>query len=171
MKCKILAVSGLIMLMISLNGQAEMYKQVDEQGRVSYSNVPSKGSKKVELAPLSVMPSVKPKAADPQEAERDAVARASALANKEKEARRKELQAAIASEEALLAEAKQALKGGEENPEMIRTTVVGKDGKKQVVVRRAMGRYEEKVSNLQAAVTEHEKKLESLKKELQALPQ
>jgi len=166
---KIAGLSGLFLLGFGLVGQAEMYKYVDEQGRVSYSNVPSKGAKKIELEPLSVVPSVKPKPVSQQDAERAAESK-SAAANKEAEARRKDLQDAIAREELLLAEARQALKDGEENPEVFRTTVVGKDGKSQVITRRAMGRYEEKVKNLQDNVTLHEKNIETLKKELAALP-
>lgn len=167
---KTVALSGLFLLSFSLGSQAEMYKHVDEQGRVSYSNVPSKGAKKIELEPLSVVPSAKPKAVAPQDAERAEGAKASAAASKERESRRKELQDAIAKEELALAEAKQALKDGEDNPEVFRTTVVGKDGKPQVVTRRAMGRYEEKVKTLQENVTLREKNIEQLKKELAALP-
>ena len=163
---KTAGLSGLLLLGFSLAGQAEMYKYVDDQGRVSYSNVPIKGAKKVELAPITVVPAPKPRVVpEPQSA-----ANTTAAANKEAAAHRKELQDAIAKEETLLAEAKQALKDGEENPEVFRTTIVGKDGKPQVVTRRAMGRYEEKVKNLQDNVTLHEKNLEAMKKELATLP-
>lgn len=171
MMWKMAGLSGLFLLGFSLVGQAEMYKYVDEHGRVSYSNVPIKGAKKIELAPITVVPGPKPKAAsDSQAAERADGAKATAAASKEAEARRKELQDAIAKEELLLAEAKQALKDGEETPEVFRTTVVGKDGKPQVVTRRAVARYEEKVKALQDNVKLHEDKLEALKKELAALP-
>lgn len=173
MMSKIAGLSGLFLLSFSLVGQAEMYKYVDEQGRVSYSNVPIKGAKKIELAPITVVPSPKPKAVPSlQDAEREDGAKAAAAAavSKETEARRKGLQDALAKEELLLVEAKQALKEGEEKPEVFRTTVVGKDGKPQVVIRRAAGRYEEKIKNLQDEVTLHEKNIEALKQELQALP-
>ena len=158
---------GVLLLGFSLIGQAEMYKNVDEQGRVSYSNVPSKGAKKIELEPLSVVPSVKLKAVAPQDVERAASAKA---VNKDAEARRKQAQDALAKEKLMLIEAKQALKDGEDNPEVFKTTIIGKDGKPQVVTRRAVARYEEKVKNLQEAVTLHEKNIEALKKELEVLP-
>ncbi len=39
---------------------AEIYKHVDEQGRVTYSNVPMKGAKKLDLEPLSSVPLARP---------------------------------------------------------------------------------------------------------------
>jgi len=41
--------------------QAEIYKQVDEQGRVTYSNVPMKGATKLNLEPLNTVPATRPK--------------------------------------------------------------------------------------------------------------
>ena len=40
---------------------AEIYKHVDEQGRVTYSNVPMKGATKLNLEPLNTVPATRPK--------------------------------------------------------------------------------------------------------------
>lgn len=40
---------------------AEIYKHVDTQGRVTYSNVPMKGATKLNLDPLNTVPATRPK--------------------------------------------------------------------------------------------------------------
>ncbi|MBA2690591.1 MAG: DUF4124 domain-containing protein, partial [Burkholderiales bacterium] len=39
----------------ALTARADIYKQVDDYGRVTYSNLPSKGAKKMELPELSTV--------------------------------------------------------------------------------------------------------------------
>lgn len=158
---------GCLLMVVSFGSRAEMYKQVDEQGRVTYSNVPIKGAKKVDLQPLSVVPGGMP--ASKESAPRESVKEAPAREN-ETPSRRKALEEALANEENQLAAAKQALKDGQDMPEVFKTTIIGKDGKPQVVTRRAYGRYEEKVKTLQDDVTLHEKNIEAIKKELATLP-
>lgn len=142
--------------------QAEMYKYVDEKGRVTYSNKPIKGGHKVELPELSTMPAPKlppPKTAAPE--------------SKERENRRETLQAQIAKEEKALADAKQAYKEGSEKPEVWRRTktIIGKDGKPTTITEtgRNVPAYEEKMKQLQAEVDAHQTKLDQLKAELAAL--
>ena len=69
-----------------------IYKHVDERGKVTYSNEPIKGGKKVDLPPISTVTLPKPTAAPVGEADQ-------AL-------RKKQLQEAIAAEEKALATAK-----------------------------------------------------------------
>jgi len=83
--------------------QAEIYKQVDEQGRVTYSNVPMKGATKLNLEPLNTVPATRPKTG---------VASPSSFPKvdgdtqkKRDDTRRKILEEELAAEEKLLTEA------------------------------------------------------------------
>lgn len=150
--------------LVSSPARAEMYKYVDERGRVTYSNKPIKGGHKVELPELSTMPAPKlppPKTVTPE--------------SNDRENRRQALQAQITQEEKALADAKQAYKEGSEKPEVWRRskTIVGKDGKPTTITEtgRNVPAYEEKMKQLQAEVEAHQKKLDQLKAELAALDQ
>lgn len=148
-----------------LPAQAEMYKHVDERGRVTYSNKPIKGGQKVDLPEISTMPAPKlPEPAATKPAKSDAANR---------EDRRKELQEQIAKEEKALAEAKQAYKEGENKPEVYRRTrtITGADGKPATVTetRRNVPAYEAKMKQLQENIDLHQKTLDKLKSELAAL--
>jgi hypothetical protein len=128
---------------------AEIYKKVDEKGRVTYSNVPEKGAKKVDLQPLSVVPSTKPpepaRASEEDRPQTDDAALA---------ARRRELQDKIAAEEQLVQQARQALKEGE-------AVRLGNERNYQ--------KYLDRVQGLKDNVAQHEKNLEILKNELAGL--
>ncbi len=141
---------------------AEMYKYVDEQGRVTYSNKPIKGGKKVDLPEISTMPAPKP-----------AAPAAAKPAKSDTADRRKELEEQIAKAEKALADAKQAYKEGEENPEMWRRTktVTGADGKAKQVTQtgRNVAAYEDKMKRLQENVDLQQKTLDKLKADLAAL--
>lgn len=144
---------------------AEMYKHVDEKGRVTYSNKPIKGGQKVDLPEISTMPAPKapaPVAAKPAKSD---------TADREK--RRKELEEQIAKEESALADAKKAYKEGEEKPEVWRRTktIVGKDGKPATVTEtgRNVAAYEEKMKQLQDNVDLRQKTLDKLKADLAAM--
>jgi chaperonin cofactor prefoldin len=152
-------------LAFALPAQAEMYKYVDEKGRVTYSNKPIKGGKKVDLPEISTMPAPKlpaPAAAKPAKSD-----------TAERDTRRKELEEQIAKAEKALADAKQAYKEGEENPEVFRRTktVPGKDGKPTTVTetRRNVAAFEEKMKRLQENVDLQQQTLDKLKAELAAM--
>ena len=159
----------LITLSLLLAGTAqatdEIYKQVDAHGNVTYSNKPIKGGKKVNLPPLSTLPTPKPP--PPPKTEAQAVAEPST------EQHRKELLEAIAKAEKALDAAKLAAKAGAEKPEVYRhtKTIVGKDGKTATVTTtgRNVAAYEEKMKKLNEEVALHEKSLAALKTELAGL--
>ena len=140
--------------------QSEVYKHVDKDGNVTYSSTRQKDAKKLELPPLTVVPPTK------VQKESGAVA--------DNAARRKNLEEKIAAEEKLLAQARQALKEGEEDPEISRIsrTIKNKDGTSKVVTEthRNVAEYEEKIKKLKEPVITHEKNIEALKKELAGLP-
>ncbi len=136
-----------------------IYKHVDEQGRVTYSNEPIKGGKKVDLPEISTVPMPRPsteKSGPPAPSERD----------KRLQAVREE----ISREEKALADSRQALKEGEEKPEVWRRQVgTDKDGKPIFQTGRNVAAYEEKMRALKEEVALHEKRLEALKSELAEL--
>ena len=160
----------LITLSLLLAGTAqatdEIYKQVDAHGNVTYSNKPIKGGKKVNLPPLSTLPTPKPPPAPPK-------AEAQAVAAPSTEQHRKELLEAIAKEEKALEAAKAAAKAGAEKPEVFQhtRTIVGKDGKTATVTTtgRNVAAYEEKMKKLNEEVALHGKSLAALKIELASL--
>lgn len=44
----------------ALNARAEIYKSVDEYGHVTYSNIPTKGAKRLNIEPLTTLPKTGP---------------------------------------------------------------------------------------------------------------
>ena len=160
----VLTASALLLTTSAYTRAEGMYKHVDERGRVTYSNTPIKGGKKVDLPPLSTLPTPKevpvvaPKPTPKVDIEPD------------KESRRKALLDEIAKEEKALEAAKLAAKEGAEKPEVFKytKTVVGKDGKtaKTTQTGRNVVAYEEKMKLLNDDVALHEKNLAKLKAEL-----
>lgn len=137
----------------------EIYKHVDEKGRITYSNKPIKGGKKIDLPAVSSVPFPKEKPAP-----------AKPKGESDREFRRAELKAEIAKEEKALADAKLAYKEGEEKPEVWKhtKTVTGPDGKSKQVTEtgRNVAGYEEKMKKLQQEIDTHEGRLQRLKADL-----
>lgn len=156
-------VCGFLLLIFSFSIQAEMYKHVDEKGQVTYSNVPSKGAKKVDLAPITVLPRTKTKPPEPSSAKAEAPSGdAHEVAGKSE--RLQAVQESLAKEQTLLVKAKLSMEEEKNRPETFKTKVNGKE-----VTRRAVNRYEGKIKELQDEITLHEKNIEALKKELATL--
>lgn len=140
--------------------QAEIYKAVDADGHVTYSSTPLKGGKKIILEPLPTsVPPARPRstASSPE----DFPKVDGATQRNRDDARRKILEDELATEQKLLAEARQKLQVAEDTPEVYR----GKDGKTY----RAVARYEENVKAAQEEVSLHEKNINALKTELSKL--
>ena len=153
--------------MLPFLAQAEIYKTVDANGNVTYSNVKIKGAKKLDLEPAdtsfgneagnetkhvprtrTATPASFPKVDEDTQNQRD---------GKRKEILKSELDA----EKKALDEAKKAYAEGESNPEVFRT----KDGK----TLRNVPKFEEKMKNLQAAVDAHQRNIDLLTKEINAI--
>lgn len=83
--------------------QAEIYKHVDAQGRVTYSNVPIKGAIKLNLEPLTTVPGPRAKTSSPTPANFPKVDHDTQ--KKRDDTRRKILEEELAAEEKLLADA------------------------------------------------------------------
>ncbi|MFA5241970.1 MAG: DUF4124 domain-containing protein [Sulfuricella sp.] len=96
------AVALLTLLFVSAS-HAEIYKHVDAQGRVTYSNVPIKGATKLNLEPLTTVPGPRAKTSAPTPASFPKVD--SDTQKKRDDTRRKILEEELATEEKLLADA------------------------------------------------------------------
>ena len=149
---------------LALPVSAEIYKHVDANGNVTYSNIPMKGATKLDLEPpvSGTAPAAK-SGKTPTPANFPRVDKSEQKQRDDK--RRQILQEELATERQALEDAKKALAEGEADPEVFK--MKGKDGK--TVTRRNVAKYQEKVSQLQENVSLHEKNIELLEKEISAL--
>lgn len=137
-----------IALLLPGIASAEIYKYVDEQGRVTYTNIPKKGSKKLDVGATNtpqrgnVGPSSFPRIDQQTQKKRD-------------DTRKKILEDELATEQKSLTESQQALKDGE--------------GQRLGDEARNYQKYLDRVKKLKDNVTLHERNIEALKKELSGL--
>lgn len=138
-----------------LDAQADIYKRVDEDGRVTYSSTPIKGGKKIHLEPLPTMaPPPKARSENFPRVDRE-------TQNRRDDTRRKILEDELATEQRALDEARRKLQEAQDSPQVYK----GADGKTY----RNMAKYEENVNTAQQEVRSHEKNIEALKTELSNL--
>ena len=140
---------------------ADIYKYVDENGRVTYSNVPSKGAKKLDLEPLTSVPAPKPRPRSEAPAATSSTPadfpRVDADTQKKRDTtRRGILEDELRSEEKMLEEARRAYDEGS------RTLKVGEDSKNSP-------KYQERMARLKDAVTTHENNIQAVRRELNNL--
>ena len=129
---------------------AEIYKQVDENGRVTYSNLPSKGSKKLDLPEVSTIPAPKAPVAAPAN-----FPKVDGKTQKDRDDMRRNILAdELQAEEKALAEAQAALKEGE-------AVRLGNERNYQ--------KYLDRVQGLKDTLDLHEKNVAALRKELTGL--
>lgn len=137
------------LLFLPLVVQADIYKLVDEHGRVTYSNAPLKGAKKLNLDPISTVAMPKPKTPVASPA---GFPRVDGETQKKRDGTRRDiLEQELAAERKLLDEAQKALAEGE-------ATRMGDERNYQ--------KYLDRVERLKSGVTLHEKNIEALNKEL-----
>lgn len=141
-------IAFIILFGLHLSAYGEIYKYVDENGRVTYSNISKKGAKKLDLEPISTVSGSKPKSvATPGNFPKvDGETQ-----KKRDDVRRKLLEEELAAEQKQLAAAQQALKEGE-------GVRLGNERNYQ--------KYLDRVQGLKDEVTAHEKNLQALQKEL-----
>jgi Domain of unknown function (DUF4124) len=160
----ILLSTVLITFSCTFSAQAEIYKHVDAEGRVTYSNVKIKGAKKLALEPADTSfgnNSIEtPKRAPAARTATPAgFPKVDSETQKERDGSRKQiLQAELEAERKALEEAKKAYAEGESNPEVYKT----KEGK----TFRNVPKFQEKMKNLQADVDSHQRNIELLEKEM-----
>ena len=140
-----------IVLSLGLAGpvHGEIYKHVDANGRVTYSNMPMKGATKLNLDPLSTVPAGRPKTSTPSPAGFPKVD--NETQKKRDDTRRKILEDELATEEKSLADARKNLADGEQ-------TRLGSERNYQ--------KYLDRIQALKDEVSLHERNVNALKKEL-----
>ncbi|WP_047539948.1 DUF4124 domain-containing protein [Methylotenera versatilis] len=149
---------------------AEIYKHVDSEGRVTYSNVKLKGAKKLDLEPAdtnfgsggseanrSTNRAPQAKTATPAN-----FPKVDAGTQNQRDGKRKDiLQAELEAEKQALAKAKEAYAEGESKPEVYKAA----NGK----TFRNVAKFEEKMKALKDDVDVHQRNIELLTKEINAI--
>ncbi|MBY0500150.1 protein of unknown function [Nitrosomonas ureae] len=134
-------------LFSSLSSYAGVYKHIDENGNVTYSNIPSNDSRRIDLPPIIVVPPV-----DTGEVEDRIAKRRESMKLREQ---REQLQNKIAEEEAQLNEVKSEYKDG--MPDRLGSE-------------RNYQRYLNRVDRLREEISAREKNLELMKNDLGKMP-
>ena len=136
--------------LLALPAYAEIYKQVDENGRVTYSNQPMKGAKKVDLPEISTVPGQKSQTASPA-----TFPKVDGKTQKDRDdVRKRILEDELKAEEKSLAEAQAALTEGE-------ATRNGNERNYQ--------KYLDRVQGLRETVSQHQKNVDAIRRELAVL--
>jgi hypothetical protein len=142
---------------LAATAQAEIYKNVDANGHVTYSNVPSKGAKKLDLEPSAntgfeskprtrtATPSDFPRVDKQTQVQRD-------------QKRKKILEEELATEKKVLEDAKKTYAENQANAEFFRANNLKEPGN--------IIKYDENLKRLEAEVESHKKNVELLQKEL-----
>ncbi len=149
---RIPAILGLLSLCCISSAQAEIYKYVDKDGHVTYSNVPIRGAKKINLDPLNTIPATRARPESASPAGFPSVD--SDTQRRRDDTRRKVLEDELAAERKLLDEAKKALA----EQEAVR---MGNERNYQ--------KYLDRVQPYKDNVALHEKNIEALQKEISNL--
>lgn len=152
-----LLLAGYLSIGLAATVQAEIYKNVDANGHVTYSNVPSKGAKKLDLEPpantgfeskpraRTVTPSDFPRVDKQTQVQRD-------------QKRKKILEEELATEKKVLDDAKKTYAENQANAEFFRANNLKEPGN--------IIKYDENLKRLEAEVESHKKNVELLQKEL-----
>jgi Domain of unknown function (DUF4124) len=157
-------------LMLPLHAHAEIYKTVDAEGRVTYSNVKIKGSKKLDLEPADTSfgtgassgGSGTKRVPATRTATPASFPKVDAGTQNQRDGKRKDiLQNELDAEKLALDDAKKAYAEGASNPEVFKT----QNGQ----TRRNVPKFEEKMKTLQADVDAHQRNIELLQKEINAI--
>jgi hypothetical protein len=154
---------SLLLLVSSYPAQAQIYKHTDANGRVTYSNMPTKGAVKLDIEPPASNGNAAPPESRPQRAKTPAnFPRVDRKTQEQRDDKRKQiLQSELEIEKQALEEAQKAYEEGKAKPEVYRTA----NGR----TFRNVAKYEEKIQRLQADVDLHKGNIELLQKELATL--
>jgi hypothetical protein len=158
----------LLAIVVSPSAFAEIYKHVDADGRVTYSNIKSKGATRLEIDPdANNISNDRAKAktnstANKRTATPDSFPRVDKDTQNQRDSKRRSiLQGELDAEKAALEEAKKAYAEGESNPEVYKTA----SGQ----TFRNVPKFEAKMKDLKENVDNHQKNIELLQKELDSL--
>lgn len=147
---------------------AAIYKYVDENGHVTYSNIKTKGGKRIDLEPADTNFGTKAqeelKARSPTKStEPSDFPRVDNNTQRQRDQSRKEiLLSELVSERAALANAKRAYEEGAADPEVSQI----KNANGGTSTFRNVAKYQEKMKQLQLEVDVHQRNIELLEKEI-----
>ena len=170
---KILSLVSLIIIAFSSNVFAEIYKRVDADGRITYSNVKTKGATRLEFDPdaNAISNEQRPKrngeaSSNKRTATPDSFPKVDKDTQSQRDSKRQEiLQSELDSEKAALEAAKQAYAEGASKPEIFHK----KNANGTTSTFRNVPKFDEKMKTLQTEVDSHENNIKLLQKELDAL--
>jgi hypothetical protein len=152
------------------NAYAEIYKRVDADGRVTYSNTKTKGAVKLELDPdANTISNDHPKpatTANRRTATPGDFPRVDKDTQNQRDDKRKDiLLSELEAEKLALEAAKKAYAEGESNPEVYQK----RNANGTTSTFRNVPKFQEKMKNLQAEVDNHQRNVELLQKEIDLL--
>ena len=156
----------MLALALPFSAQAEIYKQVDADGHVTYSNVKIKGAKKIMIEPADTSFGTSgegSKRANSRSATPASFPKVDSETQKQRDGSRREiLQSELETEKKALEDAKKAYAEGESKPEVFQKK--NADGSSSTF--RNVNKFQEKMKNLQADVDAHQRNVELLEKEI-----
>lgn len=167
----------LFLLLVSLFSStafADIYKRVDADGRVTYSNSKTKGATRLEFDPdaNTIVNDNKPKnngnnnSANKRTSTPEGFPKVDQETQNQRDGKRHDiLQNELASEKLALEEAKKAYAEGASNPEVYRK----KNANGTTSTFRNVPKFDEKMRALQAEVDSHQNNIDLLQKELNSL--
>lgn len=161
----------LVAWIVPFTAQAEIYKHVDSEGRVTYSNVKIKGAKKLDLEPAdtnfggdnSATIRANKRASQAKTATPSSFPKVDADTQNQRDSKRKEiLREELDAEKQALVRAKEAYSEGESNPEVYQK----KNANGSTSTFRNVPKFDEKMRDLGADVAAHQRNIELLNKEI-----
>jgi outer membrane protein TolC len=161
---------ALAVIMFSSNAFAEIYKRVDADGRITYSNIKTKGATRLEFDPDANVISNERARHSGDSSRRTATPEGFPKVDKntqnQRDSKRQDiLQSELDSEKVALEAAKKALADAAANPEISHI----KNANGSTSTFRNVAKFDEKIKNLQADVDSHENNIKLLQKELDNL--
>ena len=167
-KSKQIILLSLLSVIFCNSALAEIYKRIDADGRVTYSNVKTKGATRLELDPdANTIANERPRTTEGKRTPTPGdFPKVDKETQNQRDDKRKEiLLGELEAEKAALEDAKKAYAEGESTPEVYKK----KNANGTTSTFRNIPKYEEKMKNLQADVDSHQNNIELLQKELDRL--
>ena len=169
---KTLSLVTLIVIAFASNAFAEIYKRVDADGRITYSNIKTKGATRLEFdpdantiandRPKSTSKSSNSSASNKRTPSPEGFPKVDKDTQNQRDGKRKDiLQNELDSEKTALEEAKKAYAEGEAKPEIYKTA--------NGATMRNVPKFQEKMKSLQDDVDSHENNIKLLQKEIDNL--
>jgi hypothetical protein len=161
----------LVLLATAKIAWAEIYKRIDENGRIVYSNIKTQGATRLDISPeVNSIKDDRPKASanagQAKQASPESFPRVDRQTQEQRDDKRKEiLMAELEAEKEALLQAQQAYAEGESKPEVYRK----KNADGSTSTYRNMAKYNTKMDALKTEVDSHQNNIQMLQKEINAL--